>query len=124
MTTPPAVLVVDDNADVCSLYATLLRAKGYAVDTCRDADDALAHVNATRYDAVIVEPSPVAGLSPLLHQLRTEHKLGTVIAATTEDDPQFCSELARRGVFRILHKPLSRAQLTSAVDECVQTHEV
>lgn len=120
MTISKNVLVVDDNADVCSLYAALLRARGYVVDTCRDADDALRHLAAQEYGAVVFEPSPAAGLAPLLTLLTRTHRLDEVIATTTESDPQFSAALASRGLFRILRKPLSPREFTDAVDACLQ----
>jgi CheY-like chemotaxis protein len=115
----PSILIVDDNSDFCGVAASILRAEGFDVDECVDAQMAIARLRSTPYSAVVLEPSPSAGLVPLLTYLASQPAaLTNVVAATTEDDPEFLSRLRAAGVFKVLHKPVSRDELSQAVDAC------
>jgi CheY-like chemotaxis protein len=115
----PSILIVDDNSDFCGVAASILRAEGFDVDECLNAQMAIARLRATSYDAVVLEPSPSAGLVPLLSYLASQpDALARVVAATTEDDPDFLHRLRGAGIFKVLHKPVSRADLSRAVDAC------
>jgi CheY-like chemotaxis protein len=115
----PSILVVDDNSDFCGVAASILRAEGFDVDECVNAQIAISRLRTTEYSAVVVEPSPSAGLVPLLSYLASQPAALThVVAATTEDDPDFLTRLRATGIFKILHKPVSRDELRQAVDAC------
>ncbi len=115
----PSILIVDDNSDFCGVAASILRAEGFDVDECVSAQIAISRLRAGAYSAVVLEPSPSAGLVPLLSYLASQPAALThVIAATTEDDPDFVSRLRSAGVFKVLHKPISRVELSQAVDAC------
>ena len=115
----PSILIVDDNSDFCGVAASILRAEGFDVDECVSARIAISQLRATTYSAVVLEPSPSAGLTPLLSYLASQPTALThVVAATTEDDPDFLSRLRAAGIFKVLHKPVSRDELSRAVDAC------
>lgn len=118
------MLVVDDNADVCALFAQILRARGYDVDECVDADVAIAKVKSRDYGAILIEPSPAAGFRPLVEFLASNRsdRLSSVVLATTERDDYFDAVLSESAPFRLLHKPLSPAMLCAAMDECAKHH--
>ncbi len=114
-----SILLVDDNSDFCGVAASNLRAEGFEVDECVNAQLAIARLRSTPYAAVVLEPSPSAGLGPLLRYLASQpESLAHVVAATTEDDPDFLDSLRLAGIFKVLHRPISRAQLSDAVDAC------
>ena len=114
-----SILLVDDNSDFCGVAASILRAEGFDVDECVSARLAIARLRSTAYHAVVLEPSPSAGLGPLLRYLALQPEALThVVAATTEDDPDFLDRLRGAGIFKVLHKPISRVQLSDAVDAC------
>ena len=55
MNKAPQILVVDDEPKICHLLDELLSQEGYQVDTCLSGDEALALVDCTPYDAVVVD---------------------------------------------------------------------
>src|SRR5437868_2059078 len=103
----PSILIVDDNSDFCGVAAAILRAEGFDVDECVSAQIAISRLRATAYSAVVLEPSPSAGLDLLLSYLESQPSALThVVAGTTEDDPDFLSRLRGAGIFKVLHKPV------------------
>ncbi len=115
----PSILIVDDNSDFCGVAASILRAEGFDVDECVSAQIAISRLRARPYNAVVLEPSPSAGLVPLLRYLASQPAaLAHVVVATTEDDPDFLSRLRAAGIFKVLHKPVSCDELSQAVDAC------
>lgn len=117
-----SVLVVDDNADLCRLVAAILRADGFQVDWCIDADAAIENVRTHDYNAVLIEPSPVAGFAPVIDYLAAHRADGlhTVVFATTEEDP-VVRIAGAAAAFTILRKPLSRSMVTDALKLCVKS---
>jgi len=115
----PSILVVDDNSDFCGVAASILRAEGFDVDECVNAQMAIARLRSNAYSAVVLEPSPSAGLVAVLRYLASQpDALARVVAATTEDDRDFLHRLRAAGIFKVLHKPVSRIELSKAVDAC------
>lgn len=107
--------MVDDNADLCKLVAAILRADGFQVDWCVDADAALENVRTHDYSAVLIEPSPAAGFEPVIAYLAANRADGlhTVVFATTEEEPML--RIARStDAGAVLQKPLSRQMVTDA----------
>lgn len=122
MSKPRSVLVVDDNADYCEIVAAILSGEGYSVDTCSAASEAIALAASRSYAAILLEPSPSASVQPVLGYLAgfRADALPHVVVTTTESDRDVLEGFERYGVFRVLHKPLSRKTLTAAVTECCQ----
>lgn len=118
------VLIADDSADFGWLLGEILRGEDVDVDVCQDADVAIESSNLTDYNAIVMEASPAAGLRPLLDYLETHRTDGlhAVVVATTESDDDFLVEMADRGVFRILRKPVTRERVRDAVFECARQH--
>ena len=115
------VLIADDNADLGALLAGILRREGFAVDVVQDPDVGIERSSHTHYGVVLVEPAPSAGFRPLIDYLAArEDGLDSVVMATTDNDDTASSEWLRRGVFRVLHKPLTRERVRDAVAACVE----
>jgi two-component system, cell cycle response regulator DivK len=51
------ILIVDDLADNCELYATYFRLEGFDVDTAGDGEEALAKVDAAMPDIIVMDLS-------------------------------------------------------------------
>ena len=47
---PPRILVVDDDLDICQLYAEVLGGSGYRVDTAQDGEAGWKVLHAARHD--------------------------------------------------------------------------
>lgn len=119
-----SVLVVEDNEDLGGLYASILKAAGYSVEVCRDSDVAIQRSSEKDYAAVLIESSPAAGFRPFIDFLSVNRldSLHTVVLATTENDVAMDQEWVSKGVFEMLHKPLTRERLRVSITGCTARH--
>lgn len=53
MSTPPIILIVDDDSSHRAMLRTVLRGWGYATDEADDGDTAVEKVKERAYDAVL-----------------------------------------------------------------------
>jgi DNA-binding NtrC family response regulator len=118
---PNRVLVVDDDASILRLVATILRRESYDVDTASGGRDALAKIALTPYDVIVLDlmMPDVPGLEVLrsLHA-RVPHVRRVVVMSAGS-----ALEIARSfdsNVFASLRKPFDYAALVSAVRECIE----
>ena len=110
MTDTPRILVVDDEAPIRNLVATVLEDEGYLVDTAPSAFDALQRIDRVRPDLILLDVMmPGMDGLELLARLRTEPKharIPVVImsAAYTRKD-------VVAGADALLPKPFDLAEL-------------
>ena len=51
----PRILIVEDEEQVCQLYAEFLEKKGYKVETAENGQKALAFLSNTRPDLILLD---------------------------------------------------------------------
>jgi CheY-like chemotaxis protein len=112
------ILVVEDNAEVADVTATLLTQFGYRVLRASNAAEALAQLDRNEVDLVfsdVVMPGPMDGLA-LARAVRTNHSNAAVLLTSGYTDlaPETVVE------FPILRKPFHMAALEAAVREALQ----
>ncbi len=113
---PPRILVVDDELDICSLNAEVLLELGYHVDAANDGAAAWRALNAGHYDLLITDNNmpAVTGLE-LIKKLRAEDmKLPVILMSATLP----AEELAAHPWLQIqatLKKPYTLAELVVTV---------
>jgi DNA-binding response OmpR family regulator len=74
------LLVVEDNRDLIDMIATHLGAHGFSVDAVRTGAEALAHLSATAYDAMVLDLGlPDMDGMEVLRGLRAHAMLPTLI---------------------------------------------
>lgn len=107
------VLVVDDNVDVADVFAELLRANGYVVETANSGDLALEVAQQFKPHCVMLDiqmPS-MSGLQ-LARQLRQVYGDDVVLIAVTGQRPSAPDVSETFGlVDHYLHKPFAAAEL-------------
>lgn len=111
------VLVVEDDADLRSLYRTALRAAGYAVFAVDDGIDALQYVEHTHPAAVILD----LGL-PRLDGRDVQRELAA--HQDTRDIPIIVvtgqtADLNESDFACVLRKPIQPQELVAAVQRCL-----
>jgi DNA-binding NtrC family response regulator len=116
--TKTRVLVVDDDADVRELIASVLSQAGYDVDDAADGFAALAKVSHYRPDAVLTDLR-MPGMSgvDLLQRIRRIHGDVPVIIATGLETWDLCTAAEAYGAVTCMEKPIN-------VDELVWTIEM
>ena len=117
---PPHVLVVDDEPDICDLMRHQLEAEGYTVTTAVTAHDALERIVSQSYDLMLADVTmpemdgialcqKVAGVRPGL----------PIVLITGRSDIQTVTRALRVGVRDFLTKPLDSGALVASVTRLV-----
>lgn len=115
-TTPPAVLVADDDDIARGSVSDILRLEGYAVTEAEDGDVALILLGTDRFDAVLDNRMPrLDGLALLA---AADNPPPAVIMSGGDFDPGRRKDLAVRGI-GYLHKPVEPEHLLDAVATAV-----
>jgi len=122
--TRPTVLMVEDNAEVLLLGATVLEDAGYAVVTATSADEALAKIHAgMRIDLLftdIVMPGRLDGAA--LAVAVGEILPGTPILLTTGWADREAEHAEGRAVWPLIGKPYRPADLVRRVEALLEGH--
>jgi DNA-binding NtrC family response regulator len=118
--TSKQILVVDDDAGVLLLIATILRRENYDVATASGGREALSMIALTVYDVIVLDlmMPEVSGLDVLagLHARVPHVKCVVVVSAGSEFD---VAHSVNPNVFVGLQKPFNVAELIDAVGQCI-----
>jgi sigma-B regulation protein RsbU (phosphoserine phosphatase) len=117
------ILVVDDQPDVREALRLLLKGAGYAIETVRAPDDALAAAAYGDYDLIIVDmnytwdtTSGEEGLR-LVDQLRAQRRDVPIIAMTGWSTIELAVEAMQRGACDFIPKPWDNGRFLSVVQK-------
>jgi heavy metal response regulator len=110
------VLVVEDERKTASFIRKALQAEGFAVDVCRDGQDALAAASATSFDAIVLDIMLPGrdGLS-VLRQWRQQHNSTPVLLLSARGEVNERVEGLDAGADDYLPKPFALAELAARV---------
>jgi CheY-like chemotaxis protein len=120
-TTPPAILVVDDEEDTCRNLNDILTDLGYEVTVATDGAAALDLVRRQRYDVALLDLL-MPGMDGLeFYRAMKRERAGTVAVIVTghPNDPKAVEALAA-GAWRVMAKPVEIPELLGLVDEVVR----
>jgi response regulator RpfG family c-di-GMP phosphodiesterase len=120
---PASVLVVDDENSVRDLMTRWLQARGFAVTSAANADEALGQVE-TSPPAVALCDIRMPGHDGLwlAERIRSRFPETAVIMATGVQDVGSAVESLRHGVVDYLTKPFGRERLQEAVARGLEWH--
>ncbi len=123
-TKPPyAVLVVDDEPDLRTLYELTLLREGYQVEAASDLRQARELLQTGRYHAVITDMRLPDGQGlELLRELSTRQRPEKTIVITAYGSPENAVDALKCGAFDYLTKPVDLKQFRSVVAAAVQSH--
>jgi len=115
-TPPAAILVVDDEPDLRTLYELTLLREGYRIDTAADLHEARQLLDAKRFDAVITDMRLPDGLGlELLLGLRRQQRPERCIVMTAYGSAENAVEALKAGAFDYLTKPVDLKQFRAVV---------
>jgi len=117
----PRLLIVDDEEKVRKYLSSLLRKRGYHVDTAPEGTSALEMVNQNDFDLVLLDvimPGP-NGLE-VLQEIKRRKPNTEVIMLTGNASVNTGVEGMRLGAFDYLLKPLDLKALTECLDEALK----
>lgn len=113
---PPYILVVDDEIDLRALYELTLTRQGYQVDTAPTVGQAVARLNAKKYDLVITDMRLEDGLGlELIEKLQTDNRQERSIVITAYGSAENAVQALKQGAFDYLTKPVDLKQLREVV---------
>src|SRR2546423_15123645 len=118
------VLVVDDDPALLDALseALHLRFEAITVTTCESAADALQHVHAEDYDAIIsdIKMPGMDGLELLAKVKEIAGEIPTLLV-TGHGQTDLAIQALRVGAFDLIQKPLDRDYLLAALKRAVET---
>ena len=126
MTTVPslqgaAILVVDDEPDLRTLYELTLLREGYRVDVAENLAQARERLAQARYDVLITDMRLPDGEGvSLVHGLRSAQRPERSVVITAYGSAENAVESLKAGAFDYLTKPVDLRQLRSVIASAVQ----
>jgi DNA-binding response OmpR family regulator len=115
------ILVVEDDKKTAAFIMKALKAEGFACDTTRDGNDALAAVELTPFDAVVLDIMLIGrdGLS-VLKQMRAHGNQTPVLLLSARGELNERVEGLNAGAEDYLAKPFALEELTARVRALVR----
>lgn len=113
---PQRLLVVDDEPDLRTLYELTLLREGYEIDSAGSVTDALAHLQAAQYSAIITDMKlPDGSGLALLRWLEQAGRPEKAIVITAFGSAENAVEALKAGAFDYLTKPVDLRQFRLVV---------
>lgn len=115
------VLLVDDEADLLSLWKVRLESSGFEVITAESGEEALAKMSVTNPHVVITDlrMPGIDGLA-LFEAVRERNKGVPVIIITAHGSIPEAVEATKQGVFSFLTKPIDGKELIHEVEKALK----
>jgi two-component system nitrogen regulation response regulator NtrX len=118
------ILIVDDEADIRELVGGILEDEGYAVRTAKNADDAIAAIQARRPHLVLLdiwlEGSRLDGLA-LLDVIKTEYPDMPVVMISGHGTIETAVAAIKRGAYDFIEKPFNADRLVVVASRALET---
>ena len=123
MTSPPTILLVDDDAEVVAALRAVLEQRGYRVVSAADGNAGLAAAEREQPALVIVDMMmPHQSGLVVLEKLKARPGPGThVIMITANEGPRHRAYAERLGVDAYLFKPFAVERLLEIVGRLLPT---
>ena len=119
------ILLVDDDADLRSIFRVKLENSGHEIDEADSAEVALAKVSG--FDpALVVTDVRMDGMTglELLSRIRESMEHVDVIVMTGHDTMTSAVEAMKSGAFDYLVKPVGLKELVAVVDRCLSDQKI
>ncbi|MDQ6801622.1 MAG: response regulator [Acidobacteriota bacterium] len=114
------ILVVDDDASIRRLVATVLKRERYDVETADGGEDALAKLERNQYDVVVLDlMMPVVSGVDVLERLANRHPLIKCVVIMSAVSRLEVAHAVTPNVFAALRKPFELPELINAVSGCI-----
>jgi two-component system, NtrC family, response regulator AtoC len=119
------VLVVDDEANLRKVLATMLRRDGYEVTTAVDGEQALAEFQKNGADIVVTDMvMPKLGGLELLKAVNAANSDVPVIIITAHGTVDSAVEAIKLGAFDYITKPFEQSELSAVIAKAAKAHVI
>ena len=117
---PYSLLVVDDEPDLLTLYELTLLREGYDVETAGNVDEALQHLKARTFSAIITDMRlPDGSGLDLLRRVDAEGRREKTIVITAYGSAENAVEALKAGAYDYLTKPVDLRQFRAVVSSAL-----
>jgi two-component system, NtrC family, response regulator GlrR len=121
MTEKATVLILDDDAELCTLLSMRLEARGYRVESAGTAREGLEKVGRASYDAMILDLRlPDSTGLDVLADVRARKPDLPIIMLTAHGTIETAVEAMQRGAFGFLTKPFHDHELLQKLAHAVE----
>lgn len=111
------ILIVDDDAIIVSLISKILKSQGYSVSTARTGRDALAKVNSSYYNLVLLDIGlPDMMGTKLLERIKSSNHNIIVIMITGQPRLESSIDSINLGADGYLVKPINNIELIGLIE--------
>ncbi len=118
-----SVLVVDDDQDLSTALQDLLEYEGYRVDRAGTCRDALASIERSHYQAILLDLGlPDGNGLSVLKNIQERDPALPVIILTAKPDPETSADSLSKGAFAFLLKPYHRDVLRATLRRAIGAH--
>jgi two-component system response regulator AtoC len=119
------VLVVDDEANLRKVLATMLRRTGYDVTVAADGEQGLAEFQKSGADIVVTDlVMPKMGGMEILRAVNSTSPDVPVIIITAHGTVDSAVEAIKLGAFDYITKPFDQAEIQSVIAKAARTHDI
>lgn len=117
---PQHILVIDDDADICTLLSRFLTKHGYEVATANRGATAKQLLQERSFDLVLCDHRlPDTDSLEMLQHIKAASRHTAVIIITGYSDVRTAVELVRRGAFDYVGKPLYPDEILMRIKEAL-----
>ncbi len=112
------ILIVDDNVGLCRTMSLILSRKGYSVTTAKDGAEAIATVEESPFDIVLMDIK-----MPAMDGVETYKRIKRIrsdtiaIMMTAYAVEELIQDALQEGAFAVIYKPLDMEKVISIIDE-------
>ena len=118
---PVSILIADDDESIRKLVGIVLKRSGFAVDSARSGEEAIQKIDASFYDAILLDLNmrPGSGYDVIAHleAVAPDRLAERVIVLTAVADVEL-RRLEGKRLFRVVRKPFDLDDLLSIVVDC------
>ncbi|HCL81443.1 MAG TPA: Fis family transcriptional regulator, partial [Nitrospiraceae bacterium] len=117
----PAILIVDDEEIVRKSCVRILSPEGYALETAKNADDALKKLDDKTFDLVLTDlvMPDITGID-LLKKIKEDRPETEVIIITGYGTVKTAVDALKYGAYDYIEKPFTPDALVNAVGRCLE----
>lgn len=116
----PSLLIIDDDADICTLLVRFLTKQGYEVDSAQRGSTAKELLKQKHYDLVLCDHRlPDTDSAEMLLHIKAGSRETAVIIITGYSDVRTAVDLMRKGAFDYVGKPLYPDEILMRIKEAL-----
>lgn len=117
----PAVLVVDDEKEICTLVCEVLAEQDYLCNAAPNADDALSKIKKQRFDVALLDIKlPGTSGMELLKAIKKNYPTIVCIMMTAVNDLNIAVEAMKLGASDYILKPFTFDQINTSISTVLE----